>query len=134
MSAFTEAEIEYLKSQRLGRLATTNAAGEPHVVPVGFHYNAELDTIDIGGHGIGQSRKFRDAGSGRLVAFVVDDVLPPWQPCGIEMRGHAEALSAGGQAINANFDPEIIRIKPSKIISWGIENKNAFERSSRLVG
>ena len=49
MSHFTPAEIEYIKSQRLGRLATVNSTGEPHVVPVGFRYNAELDTIDIGG-------------------------------------------------------------------------------------
>ncbi len=48
MSAFTEKEIEYLWGQRLGRLATVNGEGEPHVVPVGFRYNADLDAIDIG--------------------------------------------------------------------------------------
>src|SRR3954451_3801401 len=40
MSKFTPAEIEYLQSQRLGRLATVNEKGDPHVVPVGFRYNA----------------------------------------------------------------------------------------------
>ena len=49
MSAFTEKEIAYFTSQRLGRLATVNSQGELHVVPVGFTYNADLDTIDIGG-------------------------------------------------------------------------------------
>ena len=43
MSAFTEKEIEYLREQRLGRLATVNARGEPHVVPVAFRYNREAD-------------------------------------------------------------------------------------------
>ncbi|GAC1652982.1 MAG: hypothetical protein NVS4B12_24620 [Ktedonobacteraceae bacterium] len=61
MSNFTQTEIDYLQSQRLGRLATVNEAGEPHVVPVSFRYNAELDTIDIGGHNMGKSKKFRDA-------------------------------------------------------------------------
>src|SRR5215467_61049 len=103
MSVFTPAEIEYMGSQRLGRLATVNAAGEPHVVPVGFRYNPELDTIDIGGHGIGQSRKFRDVGRDGRVAFVIDDVLPPWKPRGIEIRGQAQALATGGQTIMANF-------------------------------
>ncbi|MGN6812748.1 MAG: PPOX class F420-dependent oxidoreductase, partial [Thermomicrobiales bacterium] len=72
MSVFTPAEIAYLQSQRLGRLATVNAAGEPHVVPVGFRYNAELDTIDIGGHSIGRSKKFHDVQRDGRAAFVVD--------------------------------------------------------------
>jgi pyridoxamine 5'-phosphate oxidase family protein len=132
MSSFTPAEIEYLRSQRLGRLATVNAAGEPHVVPVGFRYNAELDTIDIGGHGVGKSKKYRDA-NGRPVAFVVDDVLPPWQVRGIEVRGRAEALAQGGKEIRPQFDDELIRIKPARIISWGIES-DAHRPNSRNVG
>jgi hypothetical protein len=32
MSAFTDAEISYMKTQRLGRLATDGADGQPHVV------------------------------------------------------------------------------------------------------
>jgi pyridoxamine 5'-phosphate oxidase family protein len=69
-----------MQSQRLGRLATVNQVGEPHVVPVTFHYNAELDLIDIGGHGMSRSKKFRDVLLNANVAFVIDDVLPPWQP------------------------------------------------------
>ena len=87
MSNFTPAEIEYLKSQRLGRLATVNSKGEPHVVPVSFRYNAELDTIDIGGRNMASTKKYRDAARQGKVAFVVDDVLPPWQPRGIEIAG-----------------------------------------------
>ena len=33
MSAHTTAEIEYLKSRRLGRLATIGRDGAPHVTP-----------------------------------------------------------------------------------------------------
>jgi pyridoxamine 5'-phosphate oxidase family protein len=36
MSAFTEAEIEHLKGQRLGHLATVNPGGNPQNTPVGF--------------------------------------------------------------------------------------------------
>src|SRR6266446_1824136 len=116
MSVFTPAEIEYLKSQRLGRLATVNGKGEPHVVPVGFRYNPELDTIDIGGHNIAQSKKFRDAARYGRVAFVVDDVLPPWKPRGIEIRGSVEGLPEGGKAIVEAFSPEILRNTPTRII------------------
>ena len=49
MSVFTPAEIAYLQSQRLARIATA-ADGQPHVVPVAFRYNPETDTIDVGGH------------------------------------------------------------------------------------
>ncbi len=52
MAYFTDQEVAFLQSQRLGRLATVNAAGEPHVVPVTYRYNAELDTLDIFGMGI----------------------------------------------------------------------------------
>ncbi len=131
MSAFIDYEIEYLRSQRLGRLATVGEGGEPHVVPVGFSYNAELDTIDIGGHNLGKSKKFRDAGRDGRVAFVVDDVLPPWKPRFIEILGVAETLSTGGKDVHANFDDELIRIRPTSIISWGIDG---HERSSRKVG
>jgi PPOX class F420-dependent enzyme/OxyR family protein len=133
MSAFTAAEIAYLQSQRLGRLATVNAAGEPHVVPVAFHYNPELDTIDIGGHGIAKSKKFRDAKRDNRVAFVVDDVqVQPWRARGIEVRGRAEVLPDGGTSVSPDFDPELIRIRPSRIISWGVET-DPFQRNSRAV-
>lgn len=130
MSTFTAQEIEYLGSQRLGRLATLSALGEPHVVPVGFRYNAELDTIDIGGHNIGKSKKFRDVARDGRVAFVVDDVLPPWKPRGVEVRGLAEVLAEGGKQIRQAFDDELIRITPRRIISWGVES-DAFRPNSQ---
>ena len=134
MSNFTPAEIEYLKSQRLGRLATVNSKGEPHVVPVSFRYNAEFDTIDIGGRNIAPTKKYRDAARQGRVAFVVDDVLPPWRPRCIEIRGRAEALPEGGQTIYPSFDPEMIRIFPRRIISWGLSiDGNAIPRSSRKI-
>jgi pyridoxamine 5'-phosphate oxidase family protein len=118
MSAFTPAEIEYLQGQQLGRLATVNESGEPHVVPVGFRYNAELDTIDIGGHNLGASKKFRDVARTGNAAFVVDDVLPPWQARGVEVRRQAEVFEEGGEDVNSDFDAELIRLHPSRIVGW----------------
>jgi pyridoxamine 5'-phosphate oxidase family protein len=132
MSNFTPAEIEYLKSQRLGRLATVNNKGEPHVVPVSFRYNPEFDAIDIGGHNIAPTKKYRDAARRGRVAFVVDDVLPPWKPRGIEIRGRAEVFPTGGQEIVSSFAPEIIRVYPIRIIGWGIES-DAHQAQSRTV-
>jgi len=49
MSVFNDEELAYLAEGKLGRLATVDAHGMPHVVPLGWSYNSELDTIDIGG-------------------------------------------------------------------------------------
>ena len=120
MSKFTDIELEYLKTQRLGRLATINKDGEPQIAPVTFFYNAELDTVDIGGLNNGESQKFRNVARNGLASFVIDDVLPPFQPRGVEIRGHAEALPDGGQSISPNFSPELIRLTPGRILSWNL--------------
>ncbi len=134
MSAFTPTEIDYLQSQVLGRLATVGARGEPHVVPVPFRYNAEQDAIDIGGHNFAQRKKFRDVQRDSRVAFVVDDVasVTPWTPRGIEIRGDAEVLRAGGQSVQPGFDPEMFRVRPRRIVSWGIDS-DAFHPNARSV-
>lgn len=132
MSAFTLAEIEYLQGQQLGRLATVNESGEPHVVPTSFRYNAELDTIDMGGHNLAASKKFRDVARTGRAAFVVDDVLPPWQARGVEVRGRAEVFSEGGREVNSDFDAELIRLHPGRIVGWGIDT-DAFQANSRSV-
>jgi pyridoxamine 5'-phosphate oxidase family protein len=122
VSALTEAEIAYLRSQRLGRLATVSADGRPHVVPVGFRYNAELDTIDIGGHGFAKSKKFRDIQRNPHVAFVVDDLasISPWIVRGVEIRGEGKLLESGGESFGRGYDPEICRIQPQRVRSWGL--------------
>jgi pyridoxamine 5'-phosphate oxidase family protein len=122
LSKFTDAEIAYFQSQRLGRLATVNEKGDLHVVPVSFRYNAEQDTIDIGGHNIVPSKKYRDAVRHGRVAFVVDDVLPPWKPRFVEVRGSVQAFSEGGKEIMKDFAPDILRITPTYIVSIGIND------------
>lgn len=123
MSKFTPQEIDYLQSQRLGRMATIDTKGELHVVPVGFRYNPDEDTIDIGGHNIVGTKKYRDALKHGRIAFVVDDVLPPWIPRFVEIRGKVTALSEGGKAINEGFRPEILRLTPTRILSYGINDE-----------
>ncbi len=136
MSRFTEEEIEYLRSQRLGRMATLGKNGDLHVVPVGFRYNPEADAIDIGGHNIVPTKKYRDALRYGRIAFVVDDVLPPWRPRMIEMRGAVQAFPQGGRSINEGFAPDILRLTPTYIVSLGINDEFARpgERAVRYSG
>jgi pyridoxamine 5'-phosphate oxidase family protein len=113
VSVFTPVELEYLRSgRRLARVATVGRDGTPHVTPVGmWSYNAELDTIDVRGHDFASTKKFRDVTRSRRAAIVIDEVLPPWRPRGIEVRGDAEAI--GGR------EP-LIRIHPGRVVSWGL--------------
>jgi pyridoxamine 5'-phosphate oxidase family protein len=105
------------------------------VVPVSFRYNPDRDTIEIGGHGFATRKKFRDVQRNPRVAFVVDDVLSvvPWRARGIEIRGEAEVRETGGQQIMANFDPEMFRIRPRRIVRWGIDDEASRRPNARSI-
>ena len=122
MSAFTDSELEYLAGQRLGRIATVGPDGQPHVVPTSFRYNADFDAIDVGGMRMSQTKKLRDVKRTGRASIVIDDVLPRWQPRMIEVRGTAEVLSSGGKAFGEQFEDTIVRIRPARIIAFGIES------------
>ena len=135
MSIFTDNEREYLLSQRLGRLATVRPEGTPQIAPVGFRYNAELDVIDIGGRFMSQTKKFRNIQHNPHVSLVIDDVLPPWQPRGIEIRGTAQTLPTGGKALfgsNYEADDAIIRITPEQVIGWGLDKEAGWAKNRRV--
>ena len=125
MNLFTQSELAYLTGEpRLARLATVGPDGTPHIAPVGWSYNADLGTIDIGGHDFARTKKFRDVARTRRAAVVVDDVLPPWRPRGVEVRGTAEAID--GPAV-------LIRLHPRRIVSWGLESTELGARHARDV-
>jgi len=134
VSIFTSAEKAYFQTQRLGRLATVGPDGHPHVVPVAFRYNPDLDMIEIGGHDFAKRKKFRDIRHNPWVAFVIDDVpsINPWIVRGIEVRGEAVALETGGTQIVPGFSPEMIRIKPKRIISCGIEGERSPDNARSI--
>jgi pyridoxamine 5'-phosphate oxidase family protein len=125
-----------MQSQRLGRLATVSPEGKPQNAPVTFRYNADSDTIDIGGMNMSQSKKFRNILKNPHVAFVIDEVIPPWKPRGVEIRGLAQAIDAGGKAIFGDSytgDDAIIRITAEQIIGWGIDNLDPYQSNNRKV-
>src|SRR6516164_1208318 len=135
MSVFTDNEIAYLLSQRLGRLATVRPDGTPQVAPVGFRYNAELDVIDIGGRYLSRTKKFSNILDNPHVSLVIDDVLPPWQPRGVDIRGIAHTVPTGGNALfGANYaaDEAMIRITPVQIIGWGLDPEAGWSRNRRV--
>ena len=126
MSAFTKSELEYLRGgepRRLARIATVGKDGTPHVVPVGFRYEPAHDSIDVGGHRLERTKKYRDVERSGRASIVIDDLAStdPWRPRGVEVRGRAEAVSS---------PRPLIRIHPERIVSWGVDAPGSLARSA----
>jgi pyridoxamine 5'-phosphate oxidase family protein len=121
---FTDEELDYLDSQRIGRLATSQPDGTLQNNPVGFGVNRELGTIDIGGFNMSRSRKFRNVAENGRAAFVLDDVysVDPWRVRFLEIRGRAEAIAEPADASDQMGSSAIIRLHPTRILSVGLEH------------
>ncbi|MBB4916153.1 PPOX class F420-dependent oxidoreductase [Streptosporangium saharense] len=119
---FTRAELDYLSDQFLGRLATVGPDGAPQNNPTAFTVVQETGTIDIHGLAMGKTRKFHNVRRDGRVSFVVDDIASrtPWKVRGLEIRGVAEAVE-GVEPPEPYLSREVIRIRPTRIISWGLE-------------
>ena len=121
---FSGKELEYLKSQRIARIATVSAEGslQPDVVPVGFDFDGEY--FYIGGLSLLKSRKYRNVLKNNKVAIVIDDLktVDPWDPRGIRIYGTADIVTRQSGYMEQSPHPqaEYIRIKPGKKWSWGI--------------
>ena len=92
------------RSARTGR--RTSSRSRSSTTPV-------RETIDVGGHELELTKKFRDVARSGRAAIVIDDLAStdPWRPRGIEVRGRAEAIA---------IPTPLIRIHPERIVSWGL--------------
>ena len=127
----TPAEISYLESQPLGRLATIQPDGSPQVKPVGFRYNPELGTVDVTGFRMSASQKYRNVSRDGRAALVIDDIAStqPWRVRFLEIRGRAEA-GPGHDADSA--DTSLIRLHPGRVLSFGVEEPPGEPHQTRL--
>ena len=114
---FTPQERDYLQTQRLARLATVAADGQPTVDAVGFTFDD--GRFYIGGRNLPRTRKYRNVDAGnRRVALIIDDLasVQPWTPRGIKIHGSAEIVERDGM-----FGPgQYLAITPVVSWSWGI--------------
>jgi len=127
----TQAEIDYLEAQTLGRLATIQPDGSPQVKPVGFRYNPEQGSIDVTGFNMSASQKYRNVSRDGRAALIVDDIASrqPWRVRFLEIRGTAEAVP-GPQ--DGQGDASLIRIHPARVLSFGIEEPPGEPHTTRL--
>lgn len=126
---FSQNEIEYLKSQRIARIATVSVSSEdnrsiqPDVVPVGFDFDGEH--FYVSGINILKSTKYKNILKNNKVAVVIDDLktVDPWDPRGIRIYGVADTVTRQGGYMDQTGHSEhrYIRIRPSKKWSWGID-------------
>jgi len=118
VSQFSESEINYLLGERrLARIATADAEGMPHVVPVGWRYEADSGVILVSGRDFAATRKFRNVQANPQASIVIDDLasVDPWKPRGVMVEGRAEAV------MGSDGHEGHIRISLDRIVSWGLD-------------
>jgi pyridoxamine 5'-phosphate oxidase family protein len=128
-SILSQKEIEYLKSQRLARIATAAVPApeersvQPDVVPVGFDFDGEY--FYVGGMNFHKSTKYKNILKNDKVAIVIDDLksIDPWDPRGIKVYGTADVITRQGGYMESTDhpNPHYIRITPNRKWSWGID-------------
>ena len=134
-----ESEREFLMAQRVGRLATADARGNPHVVPVCFAISGDTLYVTIdekpkraGGRPLKRLRNMLDNPS---TAFVADRYDEDWSKLGwVMLRGRAEVLREGqehrdAQALLRSRYPQlgamqiadypVIAVRIERATSWG---------------
>jgi pyridoxamine 5'-phosphate oxidase family protein len=118
--SFSDEELEYLRSQRIARIATVGADGQPDAVPVGFEYDGTH--LYIGGVDPVRTRKFRNVRAGNTKVAVILDDLPstdPWIPRYLRIYGEAELVEHNGRFGPGNY----LRITPTTTWSFNLEGK-----------
>jgi pyridoxamine 5'-phosphate oxidase family protein len=122
--SFTDEEIEYLRSQSLGRLATLCEGEQPDVVPVAVEFDGTYLWVGGAASVLG-TRKFRNVRAGRQkVAVVVDDLvsLDPFVARGLRIYGDAEEPFERVGMVGPGI---FMRITPTVSWSWNLEGEPA---------
>jgi pyridoxamine 5'-phosphate oxidase family protein len=111
---FTNAEVEYIHSQRLARISTVSAAGQPDVTPVGFEF--DVTHFWIGGYNPTATRRTRNIQAGNdKVALVIDDLAPGggWRPRYLRVYGTCELVERP-----ASSGTIVMKVMPTT--SWSV--------------
>jgi nitroimidazol reductase NimA-like FMN-containing flavoprotein (pyridoxamine 5'-phosphate oxidase superfamily) len=98
---FNPSEVEFLRSQRLARIATVGPSGWPHVVPVMYVLD-DQGALEFDVDGV----KLRNLSLDPRAAMVIDAMGPKR---GVTMQGRAELIG-----------PERARLTPVRKFSWGL--------------
>lgn len=126
----SEAETNYLKTQKLARIASASPKGVPEVSPVGFEFDGKY--FWVGSHSqeiFPRTRRYKNIKDGNSrVSIVIDDLesVNPWKPRGIKVSGVAEVMEHSGMFGRGRY----FRITPKVSVSWGINPEKKGRWSS----
>ena len=114
VAAFTQREVDYLRSQPLMRFASASPTGRPDVAAVAFEVDG--DDIVTAGFDITKTVRYRNIEANPRAAVVIDDLaaVEPWTPRGIKVRGRVR--------IEGDSSGQRFRITPEVIWSWGVND------------
>lgn len=131
-----EAERRFVQARRVGHLATADARGVPHVVPVCFAVAgaAAYITIDEKPKRGGPLKRVRNLLENPAVALVVDRWDEDWSRLGwVMLRGRGQLLEAGAehdraQALLRERYPQLraMRIAALPVIAIRIERASGW--------
>jgi pyridoxamine 5'-phosphate oxidase family protein len=126
---FTDVELEYLDTQRLARIATVSAQGEPDAAAVGFRVDG--DEVVVGGLDNTKTRKYWNVKATGRASLVVDDLasIDPWRPRMVKVTGTATIGTD-------DRGKPTIRIRPETVWSFGLgdgERPGGFGQMKRQV-
>lgn len=137
---FQDRERRFVERARVGRLATADAEGRPHVVPVCFAFVDDrlVTPIDEKPQTASANalRRSRDVEENPRVALVVDRYSEDWTQLGwVQVRGRATHLASDEpphpfavRALRRKYEQyadhaleerPIVRIAPDTVRSWG---------------
>ncbi len=139
-SSLNDSEIAFIQMQRVAHLATADADGHPHVVPVcyafdGSHFYTPLDEKPkrVAEH---QLRRVRNIEARPEVMLLIDQYDDDWSRLGyVQVYGEAVLLNPGeaghAEALRLLRDRytqyrtmalethPVIAITPQRVVSWG---------------
>ena len=134
----TEAQRAFLARHPVAHLATADAQGQPHVVPICYAYDEYLYVaIDTKPKRVGPSqlKRLRNIRQNPRVAVVVDDYSDDWNRLAyVLIQGRAEVLEEGEEyekalrLLRSKYSQyrkmplegrPLIWITPERIASWG---------------
>lgn len=136
--ALTTAQITFLHAHRTGHLATVDAAGRPHNVPVCFAVHADRIYIAIDEKPKrarpAELRRVRNVRANPAVCLVVDDYDEDWSRLAwLQVRGDAALVddpverAAALAALRARYSQyramalegrPLLAITPTRIVQW----------------
>ena len=129
----------FISAHRVARLATADADGTPHVVPICYAYDGQhiYSALDLKPKRVAASRlrRVRNITANPRVALVIDDYSEDWSRLGyVLVQGTAAILERGeerrrAEAMLREKYPQygrmleegstVLRVTPEKVVSWG---------------